>query len=164
METLAAEGISFTVIPGVTAAFAAAAALGQELTLPGVSQTVILTRIEGRTPVPEKERLRRISALGATIGLYLSVSMIDTVVAELLAGEAYTPRTPVAVVSRASWEDQAVVEGTLADIGEKVRTAGITRQALILVGDVLAARRQGVPEKSKLYDRDFSHGFRPKNS
>jgi len=160
MEALDACGIGYEVIPGVTAAFAAAAALGQELTLPGVSQTVILTRVEGRTPVPEKEQLRRIAALGATIGLYLSVAMIDKVVGELLAGGAYTPQTPVAVVSKASWEDQETVEGTLADIAGKVREAGISRQALILVGEVLAARRKGVPEKSKLYDRNFSHGFR----
>ncbi len=122
----------------------------------------MLTRIEGRTPVPEKEKLHRIAALGATAALYLSVSMMEQVVAELLAGGAYTAATPVAVVSKASWEDQQVIEGTLADIAARVATSGIKRQALILVGEVLAARLQGVPEKSKLYDKNFFHGFRIK--
>lgn len=163
MEGLDARGIAYSVVPGVTAAFAAAAALKQELTLPGVSQTVILTRIEGRTPVPEKEKLRKIAALGATLALYLSVSMMEEVVAELLAGGVYTPETPVAVVCRASWPDERIVEGTLADIAARVKAAGIGRQALILVGEVLSARRDGVPEKSLLYDREFSHGFRQKS-
>lgn len=163
MEGLDARGIAYSVVPGVTAAFAAAAALKQELTLPGVSQTVILTRIEGRTPVPEKEKLRKIAALGATLALYLSVSMMEEVVAELLAGGVYTPATPVAVVCRASWPDERIVEGTLADIAARVKAAGIGRQALILVGEVLSARRDGVPEKSLLYDREFSHGFRQKS-
>ncbi len=160
MEALDAEGIAYRVIPGVTAAFATAASLRQELTLPQVSQTVVLTRIEGRTPVPDKEKLSRIAALGATICLYLSVSMMDKVVAELLAGGVYTAETPVAVVSRASWPDERVVEGTLGTIADKVSAAGISRQALILVGEVLSARTQGVPEKSKLYDKGFVHGFR----
>lgn len=162
MEGLYALGVGYAVVPGVTAAFAAAASLRQELTLPGVSQTVVLTRIEGRTPVPEKERLRRIAALGATVCLYLSVSMMEKVVAELLAGGAYSPQTPAAVVSRASWGDERTVEGTLADIAGKVAEAGLKRQALIIVGEVLGARSGGVPEKSKLYDPDFCHGFRIK--
>lgn len=160
MEALDALGIGYRVIPGVTAAFAAAASLKQELTLPGVSQTVVLTRIEGRTPVPEKEKLARIAALGATVCLYLSVSMMEEVVRELLAGGVYTPQTPVVVVARASWPDERIVEGTLADIAARVGEAGIGRQALILVGEVLSARSAGVPEKSLLYDKDFSHGFR----
>jgi len=160
MEVLDAHGIPYEVVPGVTAAFAAAAGLRQELTLPEVSQTVILTRREGRTPVPEEEKLDRIAALGATVCLYLSVAMMDEVVAELLAGGVYTPATPAAVVHRASWEDEIAVEGTLADIADKVRAAGIQRQALILVGEVLAARSSGVPQKSKLYDPGFEHGFR----
>lgn len=159
MAELDRLGIGYAVVPGVTSAFAAAAALGQELTLPEVSQTVILTRIAGRTPVPEREKLSEIARLGATLVIYLSVSMVEKVVAELLQG-AYTPETPVAVVAKASWPDEQLVEGTLADIAEKVRAAGIDRQALILVGDVLAARREGMKAKSLLYDRGFSHGFR----
>jgi precorrin-4/cobalt-precorrin-4 C11-methyltransferase len=154
--------IGYAVVPGVTSAFAAAAALRQELTLPEVSQTVILTRIAGKTRVPEREKLSEISRLGATLVIYLSVSMVEKVVAELLQG-AYTPETPVAVVAKASWPDEQVVEGTLADIAAKVRAAGIDRQALIIVGDVLAARREGLRAKSLLYDRGFSHGFRNKN-
>jgi precorrin-4/cobalt-precorrin-4 C11-methyltransferase len=154
--------IGYAVVPGVTSAFAAAAALRQELTLPEVSQTVILTRIAGKTQVPEREKLSEISRLGATLVIYLSVSMVEKVVAELLQG-AYTPETPVAVVAKASWPDEQVVEGTLADIAAKVRAAGIDRQALIIVGDVLAVRREGLRAKSLLYDRGFSHGFRNKN-
>ena len=160
MEALDAAGIGYAVIPGVTATFAAAASLKQELTLPGVSQTMTLTRLAGRTPVPEPEQLQRLAANGGTICLYLSVGMMDKLVADLLAGGIFTERTPVAVVYRASWPDEKTVEGTLADIAQKVATAGITRQALILVGEVLSARRNGVPEKSKLYDPDFAHGYR----
>ena len=159
MTELSRLGIAYDVVPGVTSAFAAAATLKQELTLPSVTQTVIITRIAGRTPVPEREQLSAVAAIGATMVIYLSVGMIDEVVAELLLG-AYTPATPVAVVARASWQDEQVLEGTLADIAAQVKAAGIGRQALIIVGDVLKARREGVPECSKLYDRMFSHGFR----
>ena len=160
MEALDAAEVSYRVIPGVTATFAAAASLKQELTLPGVSQTLVLTRLAGRTPVPDAEALRNIARIGGTICLYLSVGMMDKLVEELLAGGIFTQQTPVAVVYRASWPDEKIVEGTLADIAQKVTTAGITRQALILVGEVLKARQQGVPEKSKLYDPDFAHGYR----
>lgn len=159
MAALDELGIAFEVVPGVTSAFAAAATLRQELTLPEVSQTVILTRIAGRTPVPERERLAEIARIGATLVVYLSVAMIDRVVAELLRG-AYIPATPVAVVARASWPDEQVVEGTLADIAAKVGEAGIDRQALIIVGDVLKARREGLAAVSKLYHKEFAHGFR----
>ncbi|KAB0664501.1 precorrin-4 C(11)-methyltransferase [Oryzomonas japonica] len=159
MEALDRLGVAYRVVPGVTSAFAAAAALKQELTLPEVSQSVIFTRMEGRTPVPERERLSRIAGIGATLVIYLSVGMIDRVVEELLAG-AYTPETAAAVVCRASWEDELIIEGTLADIAAKVREAGIDRQALIIVGDVLAARREGLKARSLLYDDAFSHGFR----
>jgi precorrin-4/cobalt-precorrin-4 C11-methyltransferase len=160
MEMLKEHGIDYEVIPGVTAAFAAAASIRQELTLPGVSQTVILTRIEGRTPVPEREQLSKIAAIGATTCLYLSVGMMEKVVDQLLAGGAFTPETPVAVVSRASWADEKIIEGNLADITEKISAAGLTRQALIIVGEALAARHLGIKEKSKLYDAKFAHGFR----
>lgn len=159
MAALDELGIDYEVIPGVTSAFAAAALLKQELTLPEVSQTVIFTRIEGNTPVPERERLAEIARIGATIVIYLSVAMIERVVAELLAG-VYTPATPAAVVCRASWPDEEVVEGTLADIAVKAMGAGIDRQALIIVGDVLQARKKGLKAKSLLYDKGFSHEFR----
>jgi precorrin-4/cobalt-precorrin-4 C11-methyltransferase len=159
MEALDRLGISYQVVPGVTSAFAAAAALRQELTLPEISQTVIFTRMEGRTPVPEAEQLDRIASIGATLVIYLSVGMIEKVVEQLLKG-AYTPQTPAAIVCRASWEDEQIIRGSLTDIAAAVRQAGIDRQALIIVGDVLAARREGLKAKSLLYDEEFSHGFR----
>lgn len=159
MAELDRQGIEYEVVPGVTSAFAAAASLKQELTLPEVSQTVIITRLEGRTPVPERERLAEVARLGTTLVIYLSVSMIDRVVADLLSG-AYSSDTPVAVVCRASWPDELIVEGTLGDIAAKVTDAGIDRQAVILVGDVLRARREGMKARSQLYDSEFSHGFR----
>ena len=121
---------------------------------------VEIVRIEGRTPVPEREQLSKIAAIGATTCLYLSVGMMEKVVDQLLAGGAFTPETPVAVVSRASWADEKIIEGNLADITEKISAAGLTRQALIIVGEALAARHLGIKEKSKLYDAKFAHGFR----
>ncbi len=160
MEVLDRHNVDYRVIPGVTAVFAATAALQQQLTLPGVSQTLILSRRAGRTPVPEREELKNIARIGGTLCLYLSVGMIEEVVAELLAGGVFTPATPAAVVSRASWPDEQSLRGTLADIAAKVQVAGINRQAVILVGEVLSAPEHGVPEKSKLYDPGFSHGYR----
>ena len=159
MAELDKLGIEYEVVPGVTSAFAAAATLKQELTLPEVSQTVIITRLSGKTPVPERERLSEIARIGATLVIYLSVAMIERVVAELLSG-AYSPETPAAVVARASWPDEQVVEGTLSDIAEKVQAADIGKQAVIIVGDVLRARSEGLKAKSLLYDREFTHGCR----
>lgn len=159
MEELDRLGIGYQVVPGVTSAFAAAAALKQELTLPEVSQTVVITRLAGRTPVPEREQLRHIAGIGATLVIYLSISMVEKVVEELLSG-AYREDTPVAVVAKASWPDEQVITGTLADIAAKVREAGIGKQALIVVGDVLRARSEGMKAKSLLYDKGFSHGCR----
>lgn len=159
MEALDRLEIEYQVVPGVTSAFAAAAALKQELTLPELSQTVIITRIEGRTPVPEREQLSAIAGLGATMVIYLSVGMIEKVVDQLLQG-AYTATTPAAVVCRASWDDEQIIQCTLADLTMRVHEAGIDRQALIVVGDVLAARREGLKAKSLLYDGEFTHGFR----
>jgi precorrin-4/cobalt-precorrin-4 C11-methyltransferase len=129
------------------------------LTLPEVSQTVIFTRLEGKTPVPEPESLKEIARIGATLVIYLSVSMIDQVVEELLKG-TYSIGTPAAVVYRASWPDERIVEGTLANIAELVKNAEIGKQALIIVGDVLKARKEGLKTRSLLYDREFSHGCR----
>lgn len=159
MEALDQLGVDYVVVPGVTSAFAAAAALKQELTLPELSQTVIFTRVEGRTPVPEREQLSLIAQLGATMVIYLSVGMVDKVVEQLLQG-VYTLTTPAAVVCRASWDDEQIIRCSLSDLSAKVHEAGIDRQALIIVGDVLAARREGLKAKSLLYDGDFSHGFR----
>jgi precorrin-4/cobalt-precorrin-4 C11-methyltransferase len=158
LEILEGEGIPCQVIPGVTAAAAAAAALAQELTLPEVTQTVILTRAPGRTPVPEREALGELARHGATMVIYLSIKLIDQVVAELTA--AYGPETPAVVAYRVSWPDQQLISGTLADIAARVQAAGIERQALILVGPALAAREGRLQALSKLYDKDFAHGFR----
>ena len=159
LEILEKEAIPCRVIPGVTAAAAAAAALAQELTLPEVTQTVILTRAPGRTPVPEREALGELARHGATMVIYLSIKLIDKVVAELTT--AYGPAAPAVVAYRVSWPDQQIIRGTLADIAEKVKQAGIERQALILVGPALAAREGRLKALSKLYDRTFPHGFRP---
>jgi len=158
LEILEKEEIPCRVIPGVTAAAAAAAALAQELTLPEVTQTVILTRAAGRTPVPERESLGELARHGATLVIYLSVKLIEKVVADLTG--AYGPETPAVVAYRVSWPDQRLIRGTLADIAVKVKEAGIERQALILVGPALAAREGSLRAQSKLYDRTFSHGFR----
>ncbi|WHH60585.1 precorrin-4 C(11)-methyltransferase [Petroclostridium sp. X23] len=154
MDALDTIGISYEVVPGVSSFVAAAAALKKEFTLPGVAQTVILTRLEGRTAVPEGERLGSLARHGASMCIFLSVGMMDKVVEELLEG--YEENTPVAVIYRASWPDEKVVSGTLKDISEKVKKAGITKTAQIVVGDFLGNRY----ELSKLYDKSFSHEFR----
>lgn len=152
-------GIPFEVVPGVSAAFAAAAALRAELTIPELAQTVILTRMEGRTPVPAGEKLRDLARHGTTLVLYLSIVLIDRVVAELREG--YADDTPVAVVQRAWCPDEVILHGTLADIAGHVKAAKMRAQALILVGPVFDPDlRRTWDKKSKLYDPEFSHGFR----
>ena len=160
MDLLEREGIPCEVTPGVSAVFAAAAGLKRELTLPEVSQTLILTRISGRTPVPELESLRSLAVHRATLAIYLSVGEIDRVVSELLF--SYPPETPVVVAYRVGWPDQSFLRGTLAAIAESVKAAGVNRQALILVGAVFGASgEEGKPDKrSRLYDPSFGHGFR----
>jgi precorrin-4/cobalt-precorrin-4 C11-methyltransferase len=149
--------IPFKVIPGVSSTTATAAALGSELTLPEVSQTVIITRRGGRTPVPEKESLDRLAQHQATMMILLSVSMIEEVVSDLLGG-GYPPDTPVAVVEKASWPDERQVRGSLATIGRQVKDAGINKTAIIAVGQVLADSPP--PALSKLYDKAFTHQYR----
>jgi precorrin-4/cobalt-precorrin-4 C11-methyltransferase len=154
MDELEKLGMEYRVVPGVSSFTAAAAAIKREFTLPDVSQTVILTRVEGRTPVPEKEDLEKLAAIGASMALFLSVGMIDKVVAKLRKG--YGRNVPVAVVERATWEDERTIVGTLDDIAEKVREAGINKCAQILVGDFIDCEY----EKSLLYDKRFTHMFR----
>ncbi len=149
--------IPFQVIPGVSSALATAAALETQLTLPEVAQTVIFTRRAGRTPVPEGEDLVSLASHGSTMMIFLSISMIEKVVSELLEG-GYTETTPVAVVEKVSWPEERILRGTLATIAAQVKEAGITKTALIAVGDALA---QTAPEAlSKLYDKSFSHEYR----
>ncbi|GAB6086050.1 precorrin-4 C(11)-methyltransferase [Alkaliphilus crotonatoxidans] len=154
MDRLDQMSIDYEVIPGVSSFVASAAALKKELTLPDVSQTVILTRLEGRTPVPETEALGALAAHGATMAIFLSVHMIDQVVQELLTG--YSEDTPVAVVQRASWKDEKIVIGTLKTISDQVQRAGIKKTAQILVGHFLGDQYS----LSKLYDSQFSHEYR----
>jgi len=158
LEVLEGEQIPCEVIPGVTAAFAAAAVLAQELTLPEVTQTVILTRAAGRTRVPQGEALSALARHGATLVIYLSIKLIDAVVAELTP--AYGPETPVVVAYRVSWPDQQFIHGTLTTIAGLVKEAGLERQALIMVSPVLNAREGQLKARSKLYDGSFRHGFR----
>ena len=173
--------IPFEVVPGVSSFSAAAAVLEQELTLPGVSQSVILSRISGRTKTPPPEDIGSLASHRASMVLFLSAGKLAETVEKLKQG--YSPETPAAVVYRASWPDQKIVRGTLSTIEEKTREAGITRQALIVVGSVLGAvqnfaAHKGAPredtphldaqhsgathhyEKSKLYDPGFTHGYR----
>lgn len=157
MQELDKKEVPYTVIPGVSSAFGAAAALKAELTLPEVAQTVIITRQEGRTPVPELEKLRLLASHQTTMLIFLSVSMMEKVVSELCAG-GYNTDTPVAIVEKATWPDETILLGTLADIAEKVKDAGIRKTALICVGKVFA--EGDLAAVSKLYDRSFSHGTR----
>lgn len=150
------EGVESEIIPGISSFQAAAATLKQELTLPGVSQTLILTRISGRTEVPVREDLENLARTKATMVIFLSTHEIERVVDQLAKG--YGEDTPVAVVEKASWPEERKIIGTLRDIAEKVKETGMKRQALIIVGDVL----RGTDQKSKLYDKDFEHGFRKK--
>ena len=158
MQLLDRESIPYSVVPGVSAVFAAAAALKQELTLPEVSQTVILTRLAGRTPVPEKEQLSSLASHRATLAIYLSVRHIEEVVIEV--EPFYGPETPVVVAHRVGWPDQEFLSGSLADIVSKVKAAGIRNQAIILIGEVFGAHARADLKKSKLYDETFEHGFR----
>lgn len=153
MDALRTRNIPFQIVPGVSSFCAAAAALEAEYTLPGVSQTVIISRMAGRTPVPEKESIRSLAAHNATMALFLSVSMLDKLCAELVAG-GYPEDTPAAIVYKASWPDEKIVRGTLKTLPESGK--GIGKTALVLVGRFL----EGDYEKSKLYDPTFTHGFR----
>ena len=154
MDRLDELGIPFDVIPGVSSFVASAAALKKEFTLPDVSQTVILTRLEGRTPVPEKEKLEDLASHQASMCIFLSVQMIDDVVTRLM--KHYAPTTPIAIIQRATWEDQKIVMGTLETIAQKVKDEDITKTAQILVGDFLGDEYS----LSKLYDPSFTHEYR----
>lgn len=148
-------GIEYETTPGVSSFCAAAAALGAEYTLPGVSQTLIISRMEGRTPVPEKEKIEKLAAHQASMALFLSAAMLDKLCQSLIAG-GYSAKTKAAVVRKASWPDQKIVRGVLSDIAALAGAEGISNMALLLVGDFLGDEY----ELSKLYDKSFSHSFR----
>ena len=154
LDALDKLNIEHEVVPGVSSFLAAAAAMQKEYTLPDVTQTVILTRMEGRTPVPERESIEELAKHRATMVLFLSVGMIDELVMKLKT--SYPETTPVAVVYKASWPDQKIIYGTLSDIDAKVKEAGIKKTALVTVGDFLGNEY----ELSKLYDKTFTHEYR----
>ena len=148
-------GIEYSVVPGVSSFLATAAALKQEYTLPGISQTVIVTRNEGRTPVPDREKLRSLAAHQATMCIFLSITMLDKVVEELIAG-GYEPSTPIAIVQRATWPEQRIFKATLETICKEIEGQGVDRTAMIVVSRCLDADF----ELSRLYAPEFSHMFR----
>lgn len=155
MDALESLGIPYDDTPGVSSFCGAAAAVRGEYTLPGVSQSVVITRMAGRTPVPERERISAWAAHGSSMVVFLSAGMLEGLQEQLLAG-AYTPSTPAALVFKATWPEEKVVRctvGTLADAG---REHGIRKTALVLVGDFLGSAY----ERSKLYDPSFTTGFR----
>jgi precorrin-4/cobalt-precorrin-4 C11-methyltransferase len=154
------EGIGYEIVPGVSSVFASAAAVGAELTIPDLTQTVILTRAEGRTPVPELEKLRDLAAHHCTIALFLSATLIKKVVSEFVEA-GWSEETPVAVVQRATWPDQLIVRTTVGNLEEDMRKNGIRSHAMILAGWALDPEIHGKEEyRSKLYDKSFTHRFR----
>lgn len=155
MDELKKREISFAVCPGVSSLFGAASSLQMEYTLPGVSQTVIISRGEGRTPVPEKEKLSLLAAHQATMVLFLSCGFPEKIKADLLEG-GYMENTPLTVVYKATWQDEKIVETTVGAFPEALRRHNISKTALIIVGDVL----EGTYERSKLYDPIFTTEFR----
>ena len=161
MDILEKEQIPYDVTPGVSSFLAAAAALREEYTLPGVSQTVILTRMEGRTPVPERESLAKLAVHGASMVIFLSTSRTAGVQEALLQG-AYTKKTPAAIVCRTGWPREKLIRCTVGTLHENAQKEGITKTALILVGDFL--KREAGAERSRLYDPSFTTGYRKGNN
>ena len=155
MDALDRLGIPYDVTPGVSSFSGAAAALNAEYTLPEVSQSVIITRMAGRTPVPEGERLRALAAHGCTMVLFLSTGLLEEVEEELAAG-GYAPDTPAAIVYKATWPEERVYRCTVSTLAETARKNGVTKTALITVGHFLGDDY----ERSKLYDPAFTHGCR----
>ncbi len=155
MDRLDELKIPYDVTPGVSSFCGAAAALRAEYTLPGISQTVILTRMEGRTPVPESEQIRKLAQHGSSMAVFLSAGMLTELQEELMKG-AYTADTPAALVYKASWPEEKVISCTVETLAENAEKQGIDRTALVLVGEFLS----GSPERSRLYDPAFTTGYR----
>ena len=155
MDALDAKGIAYESCPGVSSFCGAAAAMDLEYTLPGVSQSVIISRAGGRTPVPEKEKIRDLAAHQATMVFFLSAGHLEELSEELMMG-GYPAASPAAIVYRASWPDQKVVRCTVCDLPWAAEREGITKTALVIIGDVL----DSVYERSRLYDPAFTTGFR----
>lgn len=158
MDILDAQNLEYEVCPGVSSFCGAAAALHAEYTLPDVSQTVILSRMAGRTPVPERESIRALASHGSTMVLFLSSGMLETLSRELIAG-GYAPDTPTAIVYKATWPEEKVIRTTVAALAQAAEENHITKTALITVGGFLG----DTYARSKLYDPTFSHGCREAN-
>lgn len=158
IQRLRELNLDYEVVPGVSSAVAGAAILGQELTIPEISQTVIFTRIEGRTPVPQQERLSSLAKHNATMVIFLSIGMVEEVYEELKQG--YPEDTPFVVIEKATWPDQRIIRGRLKDLVALVKSANIKRTALIYIGKSLLASEMNLQKKSKLYDKSFKHSYR----
>ena len=156
MDELDKRGIPYRTCPGVSAAFGAAASLNLEYTLPGVSQTLIITRMEGRTAVPENERIELLASHGSSMAIYLSAGMLKELARRLVAG-GYAEDTPVAVVYKATWPDEKRIICTLKTMAAEAEKAGVRKTAVVLVGNVIV--NSGY-ERSKLYDPSFTTEFR----
>ena len=155
MDILDTENIEYEVCPGVSSLFGTAAALKAEYTLPEVSQSVIVTRMAGRTPVPDRESIASFAAHHATMVIFLSTGMLEKLSEELIKG-GYEPETPAAIVYKATWDDEKVVRTTVKDLAESAAKNNITKTALITVGGFLSSAY----DRSKLYDPTFTHEFR----
>ncbi|WP_077210555.1 precorrin-4 C(11)-methyltransferase [Bacillus dakarensis] len=159
MVLLKEKSIDVEIVPGVSSVFASAAAVGAELTIPDLTQTVILTRAEGRTPVPEHEKLRDLAKHHCTVALFLSATLTKKVVKEFLDA-GWSKETPVAVVYKATWPDQKILRTTLEHLDEQMKVNGMRKQAMILAGWALDENIHKKDYRSKLYDKEFTHGFR----
>lgn len=155
MDRLAEAGIPFEVVPGVSSFCAAAAAIQAEYTLPGVSQTLIITRMAGRTPVPENEEISLLAGHGSSMAVFLSAGMLTELQEKLLTG-AYTESTPAAIVYKASWPEERVFRCTVGTLAATGAANAVSRTALVLVGDFL----DGSYQRSRLYDPGFTTGYR----
>ncbi len=149
------EGIDYEIIPGVTAAFAAAARAGVSMTLPEKTQTLILTRMAGRTPVPERERIRELAAHGSSLAVYLSAGQAENLVSELQAG-GYPGDTPAVAAYRVGWPEEQILKTTVGNLARTVAASNLTRQVVFLI----LPGQDSEPAFSKLYDPEFAHGFR----
>lgn len=164
VQPLDGQGIAIEVVPGVTSAMASAAVAVETLTLPEVTQTVIFTRVEGRTPMPKGESLSELAAHHCTLCLYLSITLLKKIKDELLIA-GWSQDSIIVVVHKASWaNEQQIIRGTLTNIREKCQQAKINSQAMIIASPTLGARHWTTLKKSKLYDADFSHRFRKATS
>ncbi len=163
VQPLDGQGIEVGVVPGVSSAMASAAVAVQSLTLPEVTQTVILTRVAGRTPMPDGESLKALAEHHCTVCIFLSITLLKKVQNELLAA-GWHEDSPILVVHKASWpSEEKIIHGTLRDIREKCQTEKINSQAMIIASPATGARQWSKLKKSKLYDKGFTHRYRKAN-